>query len=83
MAGMAAGETPASPPAMAPGRRRAAGIYGAIITAAIIASGGDTLSTRALEVSVVVTLLVYWIAAAPTPKASPATWKPGAAPAPP
>jgi hypothetical protein len=49
-------------PAMAAGRRRAAGIYGAIITAAIIAAVGGQLRTRALAVSVLVTLLVYWIA---------------------
>ncbi len=44
------------------GRRRAAGIYGAIITAAIIDTAGDHLPTAALVVSVVVTLLVYWLA---------------------
>ena len=44
------------------GRRRAAGIYGAIITAAILDTGGGHVSTAALTVSVVVTLLVYWIA---------------------
>jgi len=49
-------------PAMGAGRRRAAGIYGAIITAAIIAAVGGQLRTRALAVSVVVTLLVYWVA---------------------
>src|SRR5215510_643492 len=40
------------------GRRRAAGIYGAIITAAILDTAGGHVSTAAL----VVTLLVYWIA---------------------
>ena len=44
------------------GRRRAAGIYGAIITAAILDTAGGHVSTVALAVSVVVTLLVYWIA---------------------
>jgi hypothetical protein len=44
------------------GRRRAAGIYGAIITAAILDTAGGHVSTAALAVSVVVTLLVYWIA---------------------
>jgi hypothetical protein len=44
------------------GRRRAAGIYGAIITAAILDTAGDHLPTAALVVSVVVTLLVYWLA---------------------
>jgi hypothetical protein len=44
------------------GRRRAAGIYGAIITAAILDTAGGHVSTTGLVVSVVVTLLVYWIA---------------------
>jgi hypothetical protein len=44
------------------GRRRAAGIYGAIITAAILDTAGGHVSTVTLAVSVVVTLLVYWIA---------------------
>jgi hypothetical protein len=44
------------------GRRRAAGIYGAIVTAAILDTAGGHVSTTALVVSVVVTLLVYWIA---------------------
>jgi len=44
------------------GRRRAAGIYGAIITAAILDTAGGRVSTAALVVSVVITLLVYWIA---------------------
>jgi hypothetical protein len=44
------------------GRRRAAGIYGAIVTAAILDTVGGHVSTVALVVSVVVTLLVYWVA---------------------
>jgi hypothetical protein len=44
------------------GRRRAAGIYGTIVTAAVIATGGNQLSTAALEVTVLVTLVVYWLA---------------------
>jgi hypothetical protein len=44
------------------GRRRAAGIYGAIITAAILDTIGGRASTTLLVVSVVVTLLVYWLA---------------------
>ncbi len=44
------------------GRRRAAGIYGAIITAAILDTAAGHVSTAALVISVVVTLLVYWIA---------------------
>jgi hypothetical protein len=51
-----------SPPAKISGRRRAASIYGAIITAAIIAAVGSKLSTAAVVVAVVVTLLVYWVA---------------------
>jgi hypothetical protein len=51
-----------SPPAKISGRRRAASIYGAIITAAIIAAVGGKLSTVALVIAVVVTLLVYWVA---------------------
>lgn len=50
------------PSARISGRRRAAGIYGAIVTAAIIAANGGELSTVALVVAVVVTLLVYWVA---------------------
>jgi hypothetical protein len=44
------------------GRRRAAGIYGAIVTAAILDTAGGHVSTAVLVISVVVTLLVYWIA---------------------
>jgi len=44
------------------GRRRASGIYGAIITAAILDTVGGHASTTVLVISVVVTLLVYWIA---------------------
>lgn len=43
------------------GRRRAAGIYGAIITAAIFAAT-TSLTTVALVVAVVTTLVVYWLA---------------------
>jgi hypothetical protein len=62
MAGVAASQRPAGGPDRAPGTRRAAGIYGAIITAAIIAAVGGHLPTLALAASVVVTLLVYWVA---------------------
>ena len=44
------------------GRRRAAGIYGTVVTAAIIAAGGNQLGTSALAVTIVVTLVVYWLA---------------------
>ena len=44
------------------GRRRTSGIYGAIITAAILDTVGGRTSTTVLVISIVVTLLVYWIA---------------------
>ena len=63
MAGIAAGgEVHGRPAAGNAGRRRAAGIYGAIITAAILDTAGDRLSTGALVAAVVITLLVYWLA---------------------
>jgi hypothetical protein len=49
-------------PVRSPGRRRAVGIYGTIVTAAILSSAGDRLSAPDLVVSIVVTLFVYWIA---------------------
>ena len=47
---------------LAPGRRRAAGIYGSIITAAILAAAGGQLRTTPLAVAILVTLVVYWVA---------------------
>ncbi|WP_239154675.1 hypothetical protein [Amycolatopsis sp. FDAARGOS 1241] len=44
------------------GRRRAAGIYGAIVTAAILTAAGGRIPTGALALAVVVTLIVYWAA---------------------
>jgi positive regulator of sigma E activity len=44
------------------GRRRAAGIYGTIITAAVLASAAGHLPTAALAVAVLVTLVAYWLA---------------------
>ena len=44
------------------GKSRAAGIYGAIITAAILDTAGSRLPTDALVIAVVVTLVVYWLA---------------------
>jgi hypothetical protein len=65
-------DTRSSPPSADPlaakaaahiaGRRRAAGIYGTIITAAVLAAAGGHLATLALAISVLVTLIVYWIA---------------------
>jgi hypothetical protein len=43
-------------------QRRAAGIYGAIITASIMAAAGASLGTLALALSVLITLVVYWLA---------------------
>ena len=63
MSGIAAdGEIEREPATKNVGRRRAAGIYGAIVTAAILDTVGGHVSTAALVVSVVVTLLVYWLA---------------------
>jgi hypothetical protein len=63
MSGVAAdGETRQGPAVKNLGRRRAAGIYGAIVTAAILDTAGGHVSTVTLVVSVVVTLLVYWLA---------------------
>ena len=63
MAGIAAGgEIQPEPARKNLGRRRAAGIYGAIITAAILDAAGGNLPTAVLVTSVVFTLLVYWLA---------------------
>lgn len=48
--------------ARSPARRRAVGIYGTIVTAAILAAGGDELSAPDLAISVLITLVVYWVA---------------------
>ena len=42
--------------------RRAAGIYGLIVTASVLATGGQSLPVVPLAVAVFVTLLVYWLA---------------------
>jgi hypothetical protein len=62
MAGIAPSGTTQPGPTAKRGERRAAGIYGAIVTAALLAAVGGRLPTDALVVSVVVTLLVYWVA---------------------
>ena len=59
---LADGGVQAGPAAKNLGRRRAAGIYGAIITAAILDTAGEHLPTAALVLAVVVTLVVYWLA---------------------
>lgn len=61
MADIAAGSLSA-PSARTSGRRRAAGIYGAIVTAAILDTAGGRLPTDVLVVGVVATLVVYWVA---------------------
>jgi hypothetical protein len=61
MAGVA-GEVRSGSSAKSSGKRRAAGIYGAIVTAAVLAATGDELHTAGLIVSVVITLVVYWLA---------------------
>ncbi len=58
MAHNGAGEQRAGPAAQG----RAAGIYGAIITASIMAAAGNTLTTLALALSVLTSLVVYWLA---------------------
>jgi hypothetical protein len=62
MAGIPGGGAEPGPPARAAGRRRASGIYGTVITAAILVAAGGHLLTLPLAVSIVVTLLVYWVA---------------------
>jgi hypothetical protein len=61
MADIAAGGRLSAPAAKTSKRRRAAGIYGAIITAAILDAAGGTIPTDALVVAVVATLVVYWL----------------------
>ena len=61
MADIAAGGKLPAPAAKTSKRRRAAGIYGAIITAAILDAAGGTIPTDALVVAVVATLVVYWL----------------------
>ena len=61
MAGVAA-EAQTEPSATSRAPRRAAGIYGTIITAAILAAIGDHVHTLPLTVSILVTLVVYWLA---------------------
>ena len=57
------GKAPELPENPHAGRRRAAGIYGAIITASIMTAVGGSLPTLAVALSVLVTLAVYWLAA--------------------
>jgi len=66
---MTESSSPAAAPSVAVGRhrgvdrrRRASGIYGTVITAAVLASAGNALPTAGLAVAVLLTLLVYWAA---------------------
>jgi hypothetical protein len=61
MTDIAADGTPPVPAAKTARRRRAAGIYGAIVTAAILDAAGGKIPTDALVVAVVATLVVYWL----------------------
>ncbi len=61
MAEIAAGGEGPGPKART-GRRRASGIYGAIITAAILATAGNELHTGGLVATILITLVVYWLA---------------------
>lgn len=62
MAGIAASGEQRGSSARAAGRRHAAGIYGTIITASILAAAGAHLPTQPLSVCILVTLVVYWLA---------------------
>jgi hypothetical protein len=62
VAGISTSGAHPEPSARARGPRRAAGIYGTIITAAVLAAAGDSVPTLPLAVSILVTLLVYWLA---------------------
>ncbi len=62
MAGISSGGARSGLSVRAPLRRRAAGIYGTIITAAVLAAAGDHVPTLPLVVSILITLLVYWVA---------------------
>jgi hypothetical protein len=57
-----ADQAPERPERVGAGQRRAAGIYGAIITASVMAAAGGSLPTLALALSVLITLVVYWLA---------------------
>ena len=54
------GDAAASPPR--PQIRQAAGIYGLIVTAAVLATAGTHLRSLPLAIAVFVTLAVYWMA---------------------
>lgn len=55
------GRARAQPASRTSERRQVAGIYGTIITAAVLAAGAK-LETSALAVGVLITLIVYWAA---------------------
>ena len=71
MAGIAAGgEIQRGPTTKNLGRHRAAGIYGAIVTAAILDTAGGHVSTTVLVISVVVALC--WCTG--SPRSTPTFW---------
>ena len=76
MADIAAGGRLPAPAAKTSKRRRAAGIYGAIITAAILDAAGGAIPTDALVVAVVATLVVYWLGES-TPTCRVSRWRAG------
>jgi hypothetical protein len=60
--GAAAGGVLAARPVRSAGRRYAVGIYGTIVTAGVLASAGDEVSSLDLTIAVLITLMVYWLA---------------------
>jgi hypothetical protein len=62
MAGPGAGPEPGGLAGHSHANQLSAGIYGTIVTAAILSAAGDSVSVTDLLVSILVTLLVYWIA---------------------
>ena len=57
----AEGSVGSGPASRSDAARPAAGIYGLIVTASVLAGVGATMGTAALAVAVFVTLLVYWL----------------------
>jgi len=62
LAGIAAGGAQSASSRGTRGRRHAAGIYGTIITASILAAAGNHLPELPLGICILVTLVVYWLA---------------------
>jgi hypothetical protein len=62
MAGFPDASARPEPQGRSSARQNAVGIYGTIVTAAILASAGDRVSAPDLALSIVITLFVYWVA---------------------